>query len=136
MRAAADALRGTLPAAPTRDSASGGRVLYGFARPDRPHPMDVYLSLPGTDRHDGRLTYGLRTDLSDREVDVAVVSSAVLAFDWSPSPGWPPLAVAILREMDRIAATVTMSGDLPAQGRARLCELAGLAGVTIAEEAR
>jgi glycosyltransferase involved in cell wall biosynthesis len=137
MRVTVAALRGQLPAAPARRDASTRRVLYGFMPPPRPHPADTFLVMPGPGAAGGGIAcYGLRTGLRAAAAPAAVVSPAVLAFDWSPSPGWPPVAAGILREMSRVAGAVEVHGRLPGPATARIRELArmaGLAGLTMAE---
>ncbi|GAA2848311.1 hypothetical protein GCM10010517_05570 [Streptosporangium fragile] len=102
-----------LAAPPPRPGGAGRRVLFGFAPPDRPEPGDVFVLPPGVVRspHPGVVTaYGLRTPLADRSADVAVVSPALLAFDWPPSPGWPPLVETMLREAVRVGGRIEVAG--------------------------
>jgi glycosyltransferase involved in cell wall biosynthesis len=126
LRATVAGLAGRLPKPPVPDRPGQRRVLYGFG----PHPaeaVDTRLTLPGTPAGEVG-SYGLYTGLPDGHAELAVASPALLAFDWNPSPGWPPLAVRILRELARIAGTVRVCG-LDAAGRARLGELADLSGL-------
>lgn len=131
MRATVAALRGRLPSPPDREPRDGReRLLYGFGVPRQPHPADTYIVLPGMTAPGGLVSYGLRVPLPDQARPVAVMSPAVLAFDWSPAPGWPPIAAGVLREMGRVAAAVEVPGSLPAWAAARVRELARLAGIT------
>jgi|SRR5450755_529074 GT2 family glycosyltransferase len=132
MRATVTALHGRLPAPPSRGGPqdSRGRLLYGFEVPRRPHPADAYVTLPGMTASGDLVSYGLRVPLADQASQIAIVSPAVLAFDWSPSPGWAPIAAGILREMARVAAVVEISRPLPAGAGARVRELVSMAGNT------
>ncbi|MGH3897834.1 MAG: glycosyltransferase family 2 protein [Pseudonocardiaceae bacterium] len=104
---------------PPRSEGVGRRVLFGFALPAEPEPGDVFVLPPAVGRrppNPGVVTaYGLRTPLGDGCADVAVVSPALLAFDWPPSPGWPPLVDVMLREAVRVAGRVEVAG--PDAGR-------------------
>lgn len=132
MRATVTTLRGGLPPPPGRGGLRDGRerLLYGFGVPRQPHPDDTHIALPGMSAPGGLVSYGLRVPLADQASQVAIVSPAVLAFDWSPAPGWPPIAAGILREMRRVAAAIEVSGSLPTRAWARVRELAQMAGIT------
>jgi len=102
----------TLPTPPPRPAGTGTRVLLGFAPPTDPDEADVYVLPPGSGAPHGVAVsaFGLRTPLPDGAADVAVVSPALLAFDWAPAPGWPTLAEVMVREAARVAARVDAAG--------------------------
>jgi glycosyltransferase involved in cell wall biosynthesis len=124
-----------LPSPPPRRGSADRRVLFGFRPSNDGVAGDTFIAPGATPQSAAECvrSFGIRTWLPEAYADTALVAPTLLAYDQTPSPGWPPLAHFILKELSRVAKRLVLV-DPPGPETSemtRLRHLAATAGVSM-----